>query len=170
MSRRGDSSAGLDRELRDLPDERRWRGWMGRVEAPIFASRRLVTRETLAGLVGSGCRLDDCSPTSRKNCGRGPRAELSRLAGRTISRDVIGRLKSHGVIDAGPRAPTPGAPIAWVTTRRFLEVFSLDSLEAAGFAERGEETEIDRALDDALGLETDDGEPDDDESSAEERT
>ncbi len=56
------------------------------------------------------------------------RAELSRLAGHDISRDILGRLKSLGVIAPGPRAPQPGAPIAWVTTARFLEVFALGSL------------------------------------------
>ena len=56
------------------------------------------------------------------------RAELSRLAGHDISRDILGRLKSLGVIAPGPRAPMPGAPIAWVTTARFLETFALGSL------------------------------------------
>jgi segregation and condensation protein B len=56
------------------------------------------------------------------------RAELSQLAGREISRDVIGRLKSLDLIAAGPRAPTAGAPYAYVTTKKFLEVFGLASL------------------------------------------
>ncbi|WP_245433824.1 SMC-Scp complex subunit ScpB, partial [Methylocystis hirsuta] len=52
------------------------------------------------------------------------RAELSRLGAKS-SRDVIGRLKGLDLIAAGPRAPTPGAPYAYVTTRKFLEVFGL---------------------------------------------
>ena len=48
------------------------------------------------------------------------RAEISRLAGKTISRDVIARLKRLGLIDAGLRAPEPGAPFAYVTTKKFL--------------------------------------------------
>jgi segregation and condensation protein B len=55
-------------------------------------------------------------------------AELSRLAGREISRDVVGALKRHGLIDGALRAPEPGAPCAYVTTKRFLEVFGLASL------------------------------------------
>ena len=51
------------------------------------------------------------------------RGEVSRLAGKEISRDVIGRLKRLDLIDAGPRAPEPGAPFAYVTTRKFPEVF-----------------------------------------------
>ena len=48
------------------------------------------------------------------------RGELSRLVGHDISRDILGCLKSLGVIAPGPRAPQPGAPVAWVTTARFL--------------------------------------------------
>ena len=56
------------------------------------------------------------------------RAELSRLAGKEISRDVIARLKRLDLIAPGPRAPEPGAPYAYVTTRRFLSVFGLANL------------------------------------------
>ena len=42
----------------ELPREARWRAWMGRVEAVIFASPTPVPRETLAALVGPECRLD----------------------------------------------------------------------------------------------------------------
>ena len=50
------------------------------------------------------------------------RGEISKLAGREISRDVIASLKRHGLIDGAIRAPQPGAPFAYVTTRKFLEV------------------------------------------------
>ena len=48
------------------------------------------------------------------------RAGFSRLAGRETSRDVIGALKRCGLIDGALRAPEPGAPFAYVTTRREL--------------------------------------------------
>ena len=47
-----------DRELEDLPPELRWREWMLRVEAVIFASAEPVTRETLARVVGRDCSVD----------------------------------------------------------------------------------------------------------------
>ncbi|WOS67069.1 MULTISPECIES: SMC-Scp complex subunit ScpB [Sinorhizobium] len=47
-----------DRELADLPPELRWREWMLRVEAVIFASAEPVTRETLARVVGKDCSID----------------------------------------------------------------------------------------------------------------
>jgi segregation and condensation protein B len=47
-----------DRELEDLPPELRWREWMMRVEAVIFASAEPVSRETLARVVGRDCSID----------------------------------------------------------------------------------------------------------------
>jgi len=49
----------FDRELADLPPDLRWREWMGRVEAAIFASPNPVRHEILTGLVGTTCSLDD---------------------------------------------------------------------------------------------------------------
>lgn len=47
-----------DRELEELPPPARWREWMARVEAVIFASPVPVGRDVLARLVGGGCSLD----------------------------------------------------------------------------------------------------------------
>lgn len=51
-------SDSLDRELEDHPAALRWRLWMGRVEAVIFASRDPTPRTTLALVVGDACNLD----------------------------------------------------------------------------------------------------------------
>lgn len=48
----------LDRELSDLPAELRWREWMRRIEAVLFASRTPVAREDLARIVGQGASVD----------------------------------------------------------------------------------------------------------------
>ncbi|AUX78675.1 SMC-Scp complex subunit ScpB [Sinorhizobium fredii] len=48
----------IDRELEDLPAELRWREWMLRVEAVIFASAEPVARETLVRVVGRSCSID----------------------------------------------------------------------------------------------------------------
>ncbi|MFU0505759.1 SMC-Scp complex subunit ScpB [Pseudaminobacter sp. NGMCC 1.201702] len=48
----------LDVELEHLPPQLRWREWMGRVEAVIFAAAEPVTRDTLARVVGKSCNLD----------------------------------------------------------------------------------------------------------------
>jgi chromosome segregation and condensation protein ScpB len=91
------------------------------------------------------------------------RAEISRLAGKEISRDVIGGLKRLDLIDGALRAPEPGAPFAYVTTKKFLEVFGfatlrdlpdLERLEDEGLLRRPQ-SDID--LDGALGLIEDDG-------------
>jgi len=201
----------FDRDLGELPDGARWREWMGRVEAAIFASPEPVPREALAKIVGRDCNLDDLLADIRDELrsrsyelvhvaggwqlrtkpryagairalnqdarDAGPpeltptelltvtsiaylqpatRGELSRLIGKEVSRDIIGRLKSLDLIAAGPRAPEPGAPYAYVTTRKFLEVFGLASLrdlpdieklEDAGLLQRpASETDLDGVL------------------------
>lgn len=53
-----EDGAGFDRELDDLPQELRWREWMGRIEAVLFASASPVTREDLARVVGQGASVE----------------------------------------------------------------------------------------------------------------
>jgi segregation and condensation protein B len=86
------------------------------------------------------------------------RGEISRLAGREISRDVIASLKRHGLIDGAIRAPQPGAPFAYVTTGKFLEAFGfatlrdlpdLEQLKAESLTQTGRGNQD---LDSALGL------------------
>ena len=48
----------FDRELVDLPRELRWRTWMGRIEAVLFASASPVDREDLARVVGQGASVE----------------------------------------------------------------------------------------------------------------
>lgn len=48
----------FDQELDHLPPEARWREWMSRVEAVIFAAGEPVTRGVLARAVGKNCSLD----------------------------------------------------------------------------------------------------------------
>jgi segregation and condensation protein B len=211
--RRRNSEDVLDVDLIDLPAAARWREWMLRVEAAIFASQKPVAREALVRLVGEACRFDDLiadlthelrgrpydltlvaggyalrtktrfAPAIRAaHPGLGgddvaeltrtetfaltaiaylqpvTRGEISRLAGREISRDIIASLKRHGLIDGAIRAPQPGAPFAYVTTKTFLEAFGfaslrdlpdLERLEAEGLTQTGQGEDD---LDSALGL------------------
>ena len=58
---RKSKGAGLDRldlDLEDLPAPVRWREWMARVEAVIFAASTPVSREQLACVVGKACNLE----------------------------------------------------------------------------------------------------------------
>lgn len=50
--------AAFDRELAELPPELRWREWMGRIEAVLFASAAPVSREDLARVVGQGASVE----------------------------------------------------------------------------------------------------------------
>jgi chromosome segregation and condensation protein ScpB len=162
MARRPRSPETLDTELLALPPEERWRTWMGRVEAVIFAAPAPVGREVLARVVGRACNLalllDDIraelagrpyelvavaggwqhrtkqgfAGAIQAAAGLGDavrplspteslvlmaiaylqpitRAELGRLLGKEISRDLIGALRSRGFIGSGPRSPQPAA-------------------------------------------------------------
>lgn len=181
MGRRPKARVTLDRELADLPPELRWREWMSRIEAVIFASRDPVTRETLMRVVGHGCSVEliiddirsdlrgrpyelvsvaggwhlrtrksfaDAIRTATGATEQGDvlspsetlvlmciayyqpitRSELGRFFGRDISRDVIGHLRKLGFIGSGPRAPQPGAPYSYVTTKAFLAHYGFDTL------------------------------------------
>jgi chromosome segregation and condensation protein ScpB len=55
---RAKPKAQFDRELLELPAPLRWREYMMRIEAVIFAASQPVSRETLAALIGSDCNLD----------------------------------------------------------------------------------------------------------------
>ncbi len=48
----------LDPELEDMPPELRWRTWMGRIEAVLFASAKPVSREMLQKVVGQGVSVE----------------------------------------------------------------------------------------------------------------
>jgi segregation and condensation protein B len=49
---------GLDRDLANLPPDLRWREWLRRIEAVLFASAAPVQREDLARVVGEGASVD----------------------------------------------------------------------------------------------------------------
>nr|WP_254007789.1 SMC-Scp complex subunit ScpB [Rhizobium sp. L1K21] len=89
------------------------------------------------------------------------RSDLSKIFGKEVSRDTIAALRSAGFITSGPRSPTPGAPYTYVTTKHFLSVFGMqtlndlpdiEALEDAGLAAKD-----DLRLQDA-SLEGEDGE------------
>ncbi|WP_298937426.1 SMC-Scp complex subunit ScpB [uncultured Ruegeria sp.] len=48
----------FDRELGEVPQELRWREWMGRIEAVLFASASPVGRDDLARVVGQGVSVE----------------------------------------------------------------------------------------------------------------
>ena len=48
----------FDVELDDLPPELRWREWMGRIEAVLFASASPIGGEDLARVVGQGASVE----------------------------------------------------------------------------------------------------------------
>lgn len=171
----------VDTELDGLPPELRWREWMARVEAVVFASPEPVTRELLVRVVGKDCSIDLLIEDIGNELAGRPyeivavaggwqfrtrlrhgevlqaalggtpgaphitegemlvlasvayhqpvtRRGLADIVGREVGREVIARLRDLDFIASGPRSPQPGAPFTYVTTRRFLEHFGLDTL------------------------------------------
>ena len=93
----------FDRELVDLPPDLRWREWMLRVEAVIFAAAAPVGREALARVVGKDCSVDLLIDDLREEL-RGRPYEIVAVAGgwqyRTHSR-FAGSIRAS-------QAPTRG--------------------------------------------------------------
>lgn len=94
----------LDSELADMPPDLRWREWMGRVEAVIFAASEPVGREVLARVVGRNCNIDLLIDDIREEL-RGRPYELVAVAGgwqhrtRKSFRDAI--LAAQGLKSGG---------------------------------------------------------------------
>lgn len=77
---RARSQPGLDTELTELPPDLRWREWISRVEAVIFAASEPVTRDVLARVVGKNCNIDLIIDDIREEL-RGRPYELVSVAG-----------------------------------------------------------------------------------------
>lgn len=98
----------LDTELADLPPELRWREWMGRAEAVIFAAAEPVSRDVLARVVGRDCNIDLLIDDIRQDL-RGRPYELVAVAGgwqhrtRKVYAQAIKAATGQGTADA-PRS------------------------------------------------------------------
>jgi chromosome segregation and condensation protein ScpB len=127
----------LDDLISDIRDDLRARpyelvpvagGWQLRTKSRFADAIRVLNKDARAAGPPALTPTELLTVTAIAYLQPATRSELSHLAGREISRDVIGRLKDLDLIAAGPRAPQPGAPYAYVTTKRFLEVLGLASL------------------------------------------
>src|SRR3984885_13973009 len=78
--RQRDGAEPLAVEPLALPPAARWRQWMLRVEAAVFASQKPVAREALVRLVGDACRFDDLIADLSHEL-RGRPYDLTRVAG-----------------------------------------------------------------------------------------
>jgi segregation and condensation protein B len=101
MGRRARAEIALDVELEDLPPQLRWREWIGRVEAVIFAAAKPVSRESLARVVGKACNLDLIIDDIRDEL-RGRPYELIAVAGGWSMRTRPGHaaaIRAAGVVN-----------------------------------------------------------------------
>jgi chromosome segregation and condensation protein ScpB len=101
MSRRP-KALPYDRALDALPPERRWREWMARVEAVIFAAPDPVPLAVLRPLVGDDCRLDALIADIRAELAARP-YDLVFVAGgwhHRTRRRFAGAIRAAGAIQA----------------------------------------------------------------------
>ena len=75
----------FDRELAELPQELRWREWMGRIEAVLFASASPVGRDGLARVVGQKASVDMLVDDIQAELAGRP-YELAEIAGKWMFR------------------------------------------------------------------------------------
>ncbi|MCC7321572.1 MAG: SMC-Scp complex subunit ScpB [Rubellimicrobium sp.] len=120
--------ADLDTELTDLPQPLRWREWMARVEAVLFAAAEPVSRDMLARVVGRDCALDLLIADIAAELADRP-YEIARTAGgrqfRTRSRHAEAVRAARG---------DPGSP---------RDLTPTEALEDAGLLRPGREGEPD---------------------------
>ncbi|RWG86622.1 MAG: DUF1403 family protein [Mesorhizobium sp.] len=107
----------LDTELEHLPPELRWREWMGRVEAVIFAASEPVPREVLALVVGKSCNLELVIDDIR-----------AELAGRPYE------LTSPSSVPSGPSGACLRASLTTKNLSRFAARRLFDRLQQLGRA------------------------------------
>jgi segregation and condensation protein B len=108
----------FDRELLDLPAEMRWREWMMRVEALIFASQKPVPRAALASLIGAGVVVDTVIEAIQIELRTRP-YELVQVAGgwQHRTRERYGPMLRSALA-------SPAGPVAELT-RRELELLAV---------------------------------------------
>src|SRR5271168_1613073 len=113
MARARKPDGDLDLDLEDLPVPARWREWMGRVEAVIFASAEPVLRESLARVVGKACNLDLIIDDIRDEL-RGRPYELVSVAGGWSFRTKLGFGEAIRAALGGPTKSELSKPNAVV--------------------------------------------------------
>lgn len=91
----------FDPELTELPPEARWREWMNRIEAVLFAAPQPVEREALARIVGRDASIDLLIDDIRESL-RGRPYEVINVAGGWAFRT---RPAYHDVITAAVVVP-----------------------------------------------------------------
>ncbi|PRD40840.1 hypothetical protein C5748_24695 [Phyllobacterium phragmitis] len=111
----------FDRELLDLPATARWREWMNRVEAVIFAASEPVGVEVLKQLVGRDCSIDLLIEDIREELRMRP-YDLVRVAGGFQHRtrpSYAGAIRAASCIDERAAGLSPAQALVLMTIAYF---------------------------------------------------
>lgn len=104
MARRAEKpseSLAFDPELAELPPEARWREWMNRIEAVLFAAPHPVEREALARIVGRDVSIDHLIEDIRESL-RGKPYEVVNVAGGWAFRTRLAYAQTITASTVGP--------------------------------------------------------------------
>ena len=120
----------LDRELDALPPELRWREWMRRIEAVLFASSAPVPREDLGRVVGQGASVDLLIADLAADL-QGRPYELARVGGGWLLRTSAAYAPAiRAAADAGGQALDLGeVDLAVLAAIAFHQPISRDGLK-----------------------------------------
>ena len=104
MARRAEKqseSLAFDPELAELPPEARWREWMNRIEAVLFAAPQPVERDALARIVGRDVSIDHLIEDIRESL-RGKPYEVVNVAGGWAFRTRLAYAQTITASTVGP--------------------------------------------------------------------
>ncbi|MEM8914700.1 MAG: SMC-Scp complex subunit ScpB [Pseudomonadota bacterium] len=140
-------------------------GWALRTAPDLsdaLKTERVVSKKPTRALVETLAIIGYHQPVTR--------AEIENIRGVSISKGTLDQLVESGWVKPGRRRESPGRPLTWVTTDRFLDEFGLASLDdlpgveelrSAGFLDKR------AAIDTLEGLRLKDGESEDDPEEVE---
>jgi segregation and condensation protein B len=121
----------FDTELADMPPDLRWREWMNRIEAVLFAAPQPVEREALARVVGRDASIELLVDDIRAEL-RGKPYDVLNIAGGWVFRT---RLAYHDAIVASANVPARGIELTQTEAMVLVSIAYHQPITRAGVSE-----------------------------------
>jgi segregation and condensation protein B len=123
--------ASFDTELAALPAELRWREWMNRIEAVLFAAQSPVDREALARIVGRDASIELLIDDIREGL-RGKPYDVLTIAGGWAFRT---RIACHDAIAASAAVPARGMDLSQTEAMVLVSIAYHQPITRAGVSD-----------------------------------
>jgi segregation and condensation protein B len=121
----------FDAELADMPADLRWREWMNRIEAVLFAAPKPVEREALARIVGRDASIELLIDDIRESL-RGKPYDVLNIAGGWAFRT---RIAYHDAIAASAAVPERGIDLTQNEAMVLVSIAYHQPITRAGVSE-----------------------------------